>query len=266
LRDLGLPNTGNDACAGGATPTRPRTPFRHVLNAAVYHLKRQVETGALPPSAAPFKTTSDGTTVSVARDSFGNALGGIRLAQMEVPTARANGIECGNPGAWVPFETSVVNALYPSHAEYVNKVGTAVDASVSSGFVLPADAAETIAEAQSSVYGLGLECGLLCRSSGHFRVDFSSTGLLRDHTVYYNTPKGEDLLQAIDEAHNWVAQGYSRPAGSAASKSAFQSGISALQRYITLAKQAQSDNRLTATAAEVLTGQANNIIRGLETL
>lgn len=52
LRDLGLSNTGNDACAGGATPTRPRTPFKHVVSAAVYHLKRQVETGALPPSGA----------------------------------------------------------------------------------------------------------------------------------------------------------------------------------------------------------------------
>lgn len=266
LRDLGLANTGNDSCAEGVTPTRSRTPFRHVVNAAVYHLQRQMESGALPPQGPQFKTSTSGTTMSVARDSAGNALGGIRLAHADVPTARANGIECGAPGAWVPFTSSVLNTLYPTHAGYVAKVTAAVNASVSAGFVLPEDAAETIAEANASVYGSRLECGLFCLSSRHFRDDFSSTGLLRDHTVYYNTLKGDDLIQAIDEAHIWVAKGYSQPAGSSASRDNYKLGIAALQRYSVLVTQAKSENRMTATAADLLIKEANNIIRGLQAL
>ena len=204
--------------------------------------------------------------MSVDRDSAGNALGGIRLAHADVPTARANGIECGAPGAWVPFTSSVLNTLYPTHAGYVAKVTAAVNASVSAGFVLPEDAAETIAEANASVYGSRLECGLFCLSSRHFRDDFSSTGLLRDHTVYYNTLKGHDLIQAIDEAHIWVAKGYSQPAGSSASRDNYKSGIAALQRYSVLVTQAKSENRMTATAADLLIKEANNIIRGLQAL
>jgi hypothetical protein len=53
----------------------------------------------------------------------------------------------------------VLNTLYPTQAGYVDKVTAAVNASVSAGFVLPEDAAETIAEAKASVYGSGREGG-----------------------------------------------------------------------------------------------------------
>ena len=164
---------------------------------------------------------------------------------MDVPTARANGTECALIGAWVPFTTAQLQALYPTHDDYVAKVTAAVNASVTAGFVLPGDAAETIAEAQASVTGTGLECGLLCRSSSHYRADFSSTGLLRDNTVYLNIKNGGDLIAAVDAAHAFTAAGYSTTGAMA--KDNFAKAVAELQRYLALVQTAQSEGRLTET-------------------
>lgn len=262
LRDLGPQNTGNDACLGGSVPTRTRTPLGHVVSAAVHHLKQQVETGAVPPAGTPITLAADGQ--SIARDADGNALGGIRLAHMQAPTARADGVQCGNVGAWVPFDTARLNALYPSHADYVAQVSSAASASVNAGFVLAADAAGTVAEAQASVIGRGLECGLLCLSAGHFRADFSSTGLLREHTAYYNIQDGQRILQAIDEAHYWMASAYSSTGAAAIYHRNFT--VSALQHYVELVRAAQIDGRVTGTAADLLTSQANTLVKAVQAL
>ncbi|MGK9230224.1 hypothetical protein KXS07_00915 [Inquilinus limosus] len=262
LRDLGVANTPNDACGpDGATPTRNRTPLRHVLNAAVHHLKRQVEQGTQPPSGAPFRRAGDAADAPLLRDEMGNVVGGIRLAHMEAPTARTDGIECGNIGAWVPFTTQQLQALYPTHEAYVAKVKAAVAASVAAGFVLPEDAAETIAEAEASVVGTGLTCGALCLARGHYRLDASSTGLLRETTVYYDILDGRDLVDAVDAAHRFAAEGDSATGPAAAQYRAL--AANALRRYLRLLEAARSDGRVTDTAADVLSMQAEAIIGGL---
>jgi hypothetical protein len=65
LRDLGPANTSNDSCGTvssnqiyGDTPTRTRTTFRHVLSAAVHHLKQQIEHGVEPPNGPRFARAS----------------------------------------------------------------------------------------------------------------------------------------------------------------------------------------------------------------
>ncbi|GHU25810.1 hypothetical protein AGMMS50256_01230 [Betaproteobacteria bacterium] len=265
LRDYGLAGTPDDSCSTNPSIlTRPRTPYRHVLNAAVSHLQKQMTTGAVPPSAPRFQTTGSGDTLAVARDSNNNALGAIRLAHMEVPTAVADQRECGNPGSWVPFDDAKLNTLYTSHADYVSKVTAAVNASIDAGFVLPVDGQETIAEAEASIYGLGLQCGLYCLNASHFKVDFSSTGLLREHTVYYNVLNGEDLIQAVDRAHWNTAKGYSTTGSTA--KNYFNTAISELQFYSSLVSTARAEGRLTETAANLLVKEANAIIKGLEAL
>lgn len=263
LRDIGW-SVGKDTCGSdGNTTTRPRTPFRHVVSAALSHLRRWIEIDTLPPTS-PVMTLAQTTPLSVARDNAGNALGGIRLAAMEVPVARANGGECGMNGAWVPFTTAQLAALYPTHAAYVAKVTAAANASVAAGFVLPEDGASTIAEAKASIYGTGLECGPLCLSASHMRPDFSSTGLLRDYTAYYNIVKGQSLLAEVDAAHRAVATGYSSKGVKA--KRSYESGVIHLQKFIVLVRDAERDQRVTATAANLLVNQANNIIRGLQAL
>src|SRR5436853_541311 len=81
---------------------------------------------------------------SIARDQFGNGLGGIRLAEMEVPVAHEGGETCGLGGTHVPFTTAALDALYPNHGTYVSRVVHAANASVEAGFVLPEDAQATI--------------------------------------------------------------------------------------------------------------------------
>src|SRR5690606_26558939 len=115
IRDLGIARTPSDACGPtgvlGERMTRTRTPLGHVVNAAVHHLKAHIEQGTpLPPGVAPRWAPSP---TWVERDGRGNALGGIQLAAMGAPTARADGLECGNIGVWEPFTTDQLTALYP---------------------------------------------------------------------------------------------------------------------------------------------------------
>jgi hypothetical protein len=272
LRDIGPALTTNDNCISTVTqlptPSRTRTPYRHVINAALHHLVKQIETGAVPPSSPRFGAVdATGGELNIARDAYGNALGGIRLAHSAVPTARANGVECGNIGAWAPFDTATLNTLYPTHADYVAKVKAAVNASIAAGFVLPEDGAETIAEAEASVIGQGLECSPeRCLSIRHFTADYSTTGLLRDHTVYYNIVDGEDILRVVDAAHFYAANGDTllgtNPAYAA--QYYYSYAVSNLRQYIALISQAQVDGRVTTTAADLLVAEANNVIRAIE--
>ncbi len=263
IRDLGIARTPTDACgptgALGERMTRTRTPLGHVVNAAVHHLKAHIEQGTpLPPGVAPQWAPSP---TWVERDARGNALGGIQLAAMAAPTARADGLECGNIGVWEPFTTDQLAALYPSHDAYVARVRDAVAASIAAGFVLPADGRETIAEAEASVVGTGLTCGTYCADRSHYRLDFASTGTLRHTTAYYNIVNDGALLARVDAAHRHVAEGDSADGPQRAQFYAL--AAHRLHEYLALLDDARGDGRVTATAADILTMQARAIIAAL---
>lgn len=261
LRDLGLARTPNDACGpNGSTLTRSRVPFRHVLNATLHHLKAQVEQNTAPPSGPALRLSSQASD-QVQRDSAGNVVGGIRLAHMEVPTARANGVECGNVGAWVPFSTVQLQSLYSTHEDYVGKVRAAVAASVAAGFVLPEDATETVAEAEASIIGTGQECGPTCLNRSHYRTEWSSTGLLRETTLYYNIRNGQPLLDAADRAHRWTAAADS--ATGDAAKQSRAAAVEDLRQYVAALETAQAAGNVTPMAAGVLRMQADAITKSL---
>jgi hypothetical protein len=99
------------------------------------------------------------------RDAHGNIMGGIRLAEIAVPVALESGELCGLGGTHKPFDDEKLNKLYPTHSDYVNKVAAASNAAVKAGFLLPADADQTIDMAKRSIYGLGLRCGDLAPTS-----------------------------------------------------------------------------------------------------
>jgi hypothetical protein len=263
LRDLGVGLTPSDACGPtgllGERMTRTRTPLAHVLNAAVHHLKARVERRTPLPSAVAPKWAPEPAFVE--RDARGNALGGIQLAAMVAPTARADGLECGNIGVWEPFTAEQLKALYPSHADYVVRVRQAVAANVTAGVVLPEDAAETIAEADASVVGTGLTCGTYCGDRSHYRLDFASTGTLRHTTGYYNIARGRSLMAAADAAHRSVAEGDSTDGPQRAQHYAL--ATHRLRDYLGLLDDARREGRVTTTAADVLAMQAQAIINGL---
>jgi hypothetical protein len=124
-------------------------PTRYALRAAVRALSVWVDEGTSPPSATPLARDDDG---QIRRDADGNALGGLRLPDLDVPTARHTGLSerrgyCGLTGATVPFSESELAARYPSREGYVQAVTAAVDDAVAAGHLLPEDGAAIVASA-----------------------------------------------------------------------------------------------------------------------
>jgi alpha/beta hydrolase family protein len=149
-RDLGAAPTYQ--CA---RPPFSRVPLHHVIAAAYDHLVRWVERGTPPPSAPPLEFNADGTK---ARDELGLAKGGIRLSQVTAPTALNNGDNAGETfcvlfGTHIPFDQARLAALYPTRVGYLAAVAKTDLRNVSSGYLLPADAARNYADALASGVG-----------------------------------------------------------------------------------------------------------------
>lgn len=151
-RDLGAAPVY--ACA---RPPFSEVPLHHVLAAAYAHLGRWAEHGVLPPAAPPLEFAPDGTK---ARDASGLARGGIRLSQVEVPTALNTGDNTGETfcvlfGTHVPFTRNQLDRRYPTHPGYVAGVAAADARAVKKGHLLPSDARGNLREALSSDVGRG---------------------------------------------------------------------------------------------------------------
>jgi len=121
-------------------------PHHWELQAAFYHLEKWVRDGTPPPSAPQLQLAST-TPVVLARDRYGNALGGVRSPQVDVPIATLNSINSGPTfcrlfGSTTPFSAVQLAALYPTHDDFVSKWLTSISKNLFSGFLLPEDATE----------------------------------------------------------------------------------------------------------------------------
>ncbi|MGH3827986.1 MAG: alpha/beta hydrolase domain-containing protein [Pseudonocardiaceae bacterium] len=135
-----------------AAPTLSRIPFRYAQNAALVHITRWARTGTPPPSQPGFTYTSTG---NICRDSDGNALGGVRLPEQDVPTATNRGDNsgpspCNLLGYYIRFTSERLQQLYPNHTAYVQQVRAATERAVTAGVLLPPDASEVIATAEAA--------------------------------------------------------------------------------------------------------------------
>jgi hypothetical protein len=85
-----------------------------------------------PPHADPIGVTST-MPPTVARDAFGNALGGVRTPFLDVPTATFFPTDtvahvttfsgfCILYGYSVPFSEDTLQSLYRNHGDYVSEV------------------------------------------------------------------------------------------------------------------------------------------------
>jgi len=156
LRDVGMPVEASLSC--GVMPPGSAVPFHHVMAAGLEQLVRWVREGTPMASAPPLETVSIFPTVVLARDDSGNALGGIRLSQMEVPTAVNSGTNtgagaCPRWGYTRAFDAQTLATLYPNHGRYVSQVSNAVDRSLFDGFLLAPDAERTVEDAAHSTIG-----------------------------------------------------------------------------------------------------------------
>jgi cysteine-rich repeat protein len=158
---------------------------RYVMNSAILHLSQWIN-GGTPPPSAPSPINVVGGVIQ--RDLYNIATGGIRLPEMDVPTQTHQGT--GNTGTsfcvlfgrTFPLGSKCVgganngavcisnsacpggacqavplSSLYNTHDGYVTAYTNATNNLQAGGFILPPDAAETIAAAQSST--VGIRCG-----------------------------------------------------------------------------------------------------------
>ncbi|WP_144723265.1 alpha/beta hydrolase domain-containing protein [Cellulosimicrobium sp. TH-20] len=120
-------------------PSGSRLP-QHLVQASVYdHVAAWVADGTTPPSAAPI-TLSDQAPRQVVRDERGLGLGGVRLAQQEVPTRINSGANAGPgfcflDGGSRPVDDATLAAWYPDAEHYRDAVVASTRAAVEAGFV-----------------------------------------------------------------------------------------------------------------------------------
>ena len=141
-------------------PPFSRVPTSHVANAAFDHLVRWVSAGTEPPTAPPIDASWNPPWVVVARDAYGNALGGIQLSQHAVPTATNTGVNgpfwpsfCFLFGSHEPFDAEILDSLYPNHGKYVSQVVQVVNENLADGYIVNFDARETKRKAARSEIG-----------------------------------------------------------------------------------------------------------------
>jgi hypothetical protein len=126
----------------------------HVVSAAHDHLVRWAADGTPPPTAPLIQTVGP----FVARDALGLALGGIRIADLEVPTALNTGSNGGPSfcilfGSHVPFGEETLDELYPNHGSYVDEVQEVVEGNLADGYITQRAAQATIQGAAQSGVG-----------------------------------------------------------------------------------------------------------------
>jgi hypothetical protein len=114
----------------------------------------------IAPPLAPDITLDAGSPTGVARDNYGNALDGIRLSQLAVPTAVNTGVNypgapsvCRLFGSYQPFDQATLDALYHNHGAYVSRVSNVTSDNQLRGFLVEEDAAVTVQDAAQSSVG-----------------------------------------------------------------------------------------------------------------
>ncbi len=130
---------------------RSRFPNKLAFNAALVWLDQWARDDIAPPRAELIQVV-DGQPVL---DEHGNVMGGLRSPYVDVPTSTWNGNSTGESfcriaGHEIPFSQDKLTRLYPTRADYVVAVTASVNELVAQGFLLAADGAGVIREAEQS--------------------------------------------------------------------------------------------------------------------
>lgn len=144
--------TGRDGITDAAARTYdPYLPnevnWLYTLDAACLRVHEWLTEGTPPPSFAPIAVENNAYLL----DEYGNVLGGVRLPELEVPTARYIA-RPDQPAAGYTFRfpEEELKALYPDHEDYIAKVTAAAAEAESAGVILPCRTAEYTAMAQAA--------------------------------------------------------------------------------------------------------------------
>ncbi|MHB1139107.1 MAG: alpha/beta hydrolase domain-containing protein [Microthrixaceae bacterium] len=129
-------------------------PHTYVARAALAALERWAREGVAPPAMPRMELDESGD--DVVRDDVGNAVGGIRTPQLDVPVATLSGLGqegssfCALFGTTVPLTAEQLAARYPDHTSFVTQFDAALQSAVDAGAILAVDAEHVRAAADAS--------------------------------------------------------------------------------------------------------------------
>ncbi|RFU25506.1 hypothetical protein B7463_g10836, partial [Scytalidium lignicola] len=115
-----------------ADPTASQVNWLPVVDAAFRYLPAWVHQNIPPPSKPLISTTLiNGTIPILERGADGNVIGGVRMPELRVPIAEYIGlVGTSLNGESIPYNSSTLAQLYPTHQDYVNKVTAASQAAL----------------------------------------------------------------------------------------------------------------------------------------
>jgi len=138
----------------GCTQQINTGPQHEVVQAAFTAFANWVTKGTAPPSPSPFKLSST-RPPTLALDANGNVIGGVRTPWVDVPVSTLSGAPppgatalCALFGSTTPFSPSTLTGLYTSTATYVQRYQQSLDEAIRGGYILAADRASLLAQAQ----------------------------------------------------------------------------------------------------------------------
>ena len=139
-------------------------PHHAVVKAGLRALTRWVRDGVVPTQSPAIELGDPAAPDPIVRDKYGNAKGGIRLPEVEAPTATIDGRrnDVATPGGQnfcflfghtIPFDPARLASLYPSHQAFVSQFTKAVDALERAGYLLKPEADQARQAARESHIG-----------------------------------------------------------------------------------------------------------------
>lgn len=106
----------------------------YTLDAAYLRVHEWITDGTAPQSFEPIAIENNAYVL----DAYGNVLGGVRLPEMEIPTARYIARpEQPQAGYTIRFSEEELTSLYPNHEAYITKITEAAAEAENAGVILP---------------------------------------------------------------------------------------------------------------------------------
>jgi hypothetical protein len=154
VRDLGLPPS---FCPNPVVPYNPII-IGYVQSALLEGLGQWISNGAEPPASSFMDLIFPGGSAEIVLDAHGNAIGGVRPPQIEVPlgTYLPNNSGpgfCFLFGGFDAFSDETLDSLYRNHGSYVSQLAREITRSQDEGFLLREDAATQRRAAAASEVG-----------------------------------------------------------------------------------------------------------------
>jgi hypothetical protein len=138
----------------GCTTPVNNGPQHEVVQAAFAAFHSWVDDGTPPAEPPPFRLTG-ANPVALALDSHGNVIGGVRTPAVDVPVSTLSGaapagatVLCALFGSTVLFSNDTLVGLYRTPSNFVASYQASLDKAIKAGFILQADRAGLLAQAQ----------------------------------------------------------------------------------------------------------------------